>query len=69
VVNGFFVMSIAKVVHKFRTGEQPKDFVYWQTRSFEERLRALEEIRREYNAWKYHDQQGFQSVYRIAKRR
>ena len=62
-------MSILKIVHKYRINDQPKDCVYWQSRPFGERLRALEEIRREYNAWKYHDQQGLQRVYRIIKRR
>ena len=61
-------MSIAKVVHKYQINEQPKDCAYWQSRSHEERLRALEDIRREYNSWKYNDQQGLQRVYRIVKR-
>jgi hypothetical protein len=58
-------MSIPKIIQRYRIGEQPKDFIYWQSRSFEERLGALEEIRREYNAWKYRDQQGLQRIFRI----
>jgi hypothetical protein len=61
-------MRIPKVIHKYRMGEQPKDYVYWQSRSFAERLGALENIRREYNTWRYRDQQGLQRVYRIIKR-
>ena len=61
-------MSIAKVVNKYKTGEQPSDFSYWQTKSFEARLEALEQIRKEYNSWRYHAEQGFQRVYRIVKR-
>jgi hypothetical protein len=62
-------MSISRTIHKFRLGEQPKECIYWRSRSFEDRLRALEDIRIEYNSWKYHDQQGLQRVCRIVKRR
>ncbi len=34
----------------------------------EDRLKALEEIRQEYNTWKYGPEQGFQRVYQIIKR-
>jgi hypothetical protein len=61
-------MSIAKVIHKYEISAQPGDYTFWRSRSPEERLRALEEIRREYNSWKYNDQQGLQRVYRIVKR-
>ena len=57
-----------KVVTKIDLGEQKSDFSYWQTKSYAERLAALEEIRREYNDWKYTDaEQRFQRVYRIVK--
>lgn len=60
-------MTISKVIKKYKFNEQPKDFVFWQTRSFEERLEALEQIRKEYNSWRYNAEQGFQRVYRIIK--
>jgi hypothetical protein len=62
------VKGIAKVVTKVNLDEQESDFAYWQTKSYAERLAALEEIRREYNNWKYTDaEQRFQRVYRIVK--
>jgi hypothetical protein len=60
--------SIKAVVHKYKLGEEPSDFMYWQSRSPEERLNALEEIRKEFNDWKYGTQQGLQRVYRVVKR-
>ena len=61
-------MTISKVIKKYKFNEQPNDFVYWQSRSYEERLDALEQIRKEYNSWRYHAEQGFQRVCRIVKR-
>ena len=61
-------MSISKVVNKYKIDEQPSDFSYWQAKSYEERLEALEQIRKEYNSWRYNAEQGFQRVYRIVKR-
>ncbi|RJQ53870.1 MAG: hypothetical protein C4530_17550 [Desulfobacteraceae bacterium] len=58
-----------KVVRKYKIKEQPKDFSFWQSKSYEERLDALEQIREEYNSWRYHAEQGFQRVYRIVKRK
>lgn len=60
--------EIAKVVTKVRLGEAKKDFEYWQTQSYQARLDALEEIRREYHQWKYHAEPRLQRVYRIVKR-
>ncbi|MBN1930776.1 MAG: hypothetical protein JW786_04115 [Desulfobacterales bacterium] len=61
-------MDISKVIKKYKFNEQPNDFVFWQSRSYEERLNALEQIRKEYNSWRYNAEQGFQRVYRIVKR-
>jgi hypothetical protein len=59
---------IEKFVAKTDLGEQKSDFSYWQTKSYAERLAALEDIRREYNDWKYTDaEQRFQRVYRVVK--
>lgn len=62
-------MAIAKVVKKYQMNEQPSDFAFWQTRSYAERIEALEEIRKEYNQWRYHAEQGFQRVYRVIKQK
>ncbi len=60
--------TIEKTVTKIKLKNQKSDFVYWQSKSYAERLDALEEIRREYNSWKYTDaEQRFQRVYRVVK--
>jgi len=61
-------MSIAKVVRIVKLGEQKPDSVYWRTRPPEERLAALEQIRREYHLWRYGAEPRFQRVFRIIKR-
>jgi hypothetical protein len=60
--------KVARIAQKFRLGEQPSDFAYWQTQPYSARLAALEEIRREYIAWKYDSEPGFQRVYSLIKR-
>ncbi len=63
-------MDMKRVVRKYRLGEEPKDSEFWQTRSYEERIEALERIRDEYNSWRYNaDQQRFQRVYRVIKQK
>ena len=60
--------TIEKVFSKTTLSERKSDFAYWQTKSYAERLAALEEIRQEYNNWKYTDaEQRLQRVYRIVK--
>ena len=61
-------MSIDRVVKKYKIDQQPNDFVFWQSKTYEERLDALEQIRKEYNLWRYNAEQRFQRVYRIVKR-
>jgi len=56
------------IIRKVKINEDKNDFNYWQTRSFEFRLETLENIRQEYNRWKYGTQQRFQRVYSIIKR-
>jgi hypothetical protein len=61
--------KIAGVVKKYRLDGQPSDFAYWQAQPPEARLAALEEIRREYIAWKYGTDPGFQRVCRIVNQK
>ena len=58
-------MSITKTVNKVALGEEPKDVHYWRTRPHEERLAALEEMRREYHLWEYGTEPRLQRVCRI----
>ena len=55
-------------VRKGKIEEQGNDFEFWQTQSQYVRLLTLEQIREEYNRWKYGTEQGFQRVYKIVKR-
>ena len=59
---------MSKTYQKYGLKEQPTDFAYWQTQTYQKRLAALEQIRREYHAWKYGSQPTLQRVYRIVKR-
>jgi len=61
-------MGMKKVVKKYKLNEQPNDFPFWQSKTYEERLGALEQIRKEYNLWRYNAEQRLQRVYRIVKR-
>ncbi|GAB4502646.1 MAG: hypothetical protein Fur0035_22010 [Anaerolineales bacterium] len=60
--------SIAPVVTKLAQAPKSSDFAYWQTCKPEERIAALEEIRREYHQWKYDAEPRLQRVYTIVKR-
>ena len=61
-------MGIIKVIRKYNINEQPKDFHFWRSKSYEQRLDALEQIRKEYNSWRYDAEQGFSRVCKIIKR-
>ncbi|MEY3241946.1 MAG: hypothetical protein RIR11_3385 [Bacteroidota bacterium] len=56
-------------VRIFKKGEEPDDIFYWLSRPPIERIRALEEIRQQYNNWKYGTGLEFQRVYTIVKRK
>lgn len=55
-------------IRKGKIKLQGNDFAFWQSKSFLFRLATVEQIRQEYNTWKYGTEQGFQRVYRIIKR-
>ena len=56
------------IVRKGNIKNQGNDFLFWQSQPYEKRLATIEQIRNEYNSWKYADKQGFQRVYRVVKR-
>jgi hypothetical protein len=60
--------EIATVYRKVGLKDQPGDFAYWQSKSYEERLAALEEIRQEYHGWENPAEPRLQRVYTIVKR-
>ena len=54
---------------KINLKEQKSDFAYWQTQSYQARLKALEEIRHSYHQWKYKNAESrLQRVYKISQR-
>ena len=55
------------VGRKFKLGEEPTDFAYWQSRPVEERLRTLETILREYHQWKNGYEPRLERVVRVAR--
>jgi hypothetical protein len=57
------------VVRKVKVKDQGNDFEFWQTKSFEERLSVLEELRRDYYGVKHGIEPRLQRVYRGAKRK
>ena len=57
------------IVRKGKMKEQGNDFIFWQSQPFEIRLATIEQIRNEFNTWKYGVEQGFQRVYRVIKRK
>ena len=56
-------------IRKGNIKEQGNDYLFWQSQPYEIRLATIEQIRNEYNTWKYGAEQGFQRVYRIIKRK
>lgn len=59
-----------KVVKKYRLGEEPSDLEYWLTKTPQERLSALEELRDLYIKLAYNGvKPGFQRVCTIIKRK
>jgi hypothetical protein len=55
-------------VIKKNSKEENDDVDFWLSQTPAQRISALEEIRAEYNLWKYGPDRGFQRVYKIIKR-
>jgi hypothetical protein len=60
-------MRIGLTVNKVSISERQNDTAYWRTRSYQDRLAALEQIRQEFHRWKYGDEPRLQRVYTIFK--
>jgi hypothetical protein len=56
-------------IRVYKKEEEPDDVLYWLSRPSIERICALEEIRKQYNDWKYGAGQGFQRIYKVIKRK
>ncbi len=57
-----------KIVKKYKLNEEPNDLDFWLTKSYVERLQALEQLREHYIQFFLNGHRpGFQRVYRVIK--
>jgi hypothetical protein len=61
-------LGIARVCTKVSLYSAKSDLAYWRTQSYQDRLAALEQIRREFHRWKYGAEPRLQRVYSVVKR-
>lgn len=61
--------KIQPVVKKYKMREEPSDFLFWQTKSVEERLEAMELLRKQFYGYDYETLSGFPKVYRITQQK
>ena len=57
-----------KQIRIVRKGQDEANLVYWLSLSARERMAELEKMRQQVNRHKHGTRQGFQRVYRLAKR-
>ncbi len=60
--------TMSKVVRRVPLREQPADFAYWQTQTYQARLAALEQIRQEFHRWPHDAEPRLQRLYQVVKR-
>jgi hypothetical protein len=60
--------NIELVVRSYSLGEEPSDLEYWLAQSPEDRIAAVEEIRREHHGWTDETEPRLQRVFSIIKR-
>ena len=58
-------MFMKKVVQKGDIKDLKNDYQFWKTKSYSFRLKTLEEIRKEFNLWKYGTEQRFQRILKV----
>lgn len=64
----FSFLSMDKVVKKYKLNNEPSDIDFWLTKTYTERLKALEDIRERYIQFFLNGHRpGFQRVYRVIK--
>ena len=57
-----------KQIRIVKKGQDDANLLYWLSLTFNQRMAELENMRQQINKRKYGARQGFQRVYRIAKR-
>jgi len=58
--------KVISVINKF---DDRNDFKFWQSKSFQERIDAIETLRLQYFQMKKNVQQGLQRVYTVVKQK
>ncbi|OGU67702.1 MAG: hypothetical protein A2W30_05130 [Ignavibacteria bacterium RBG_16_36_9] len=58
-----------KVISVIKKSEERNDFQFWQSKSYHERIDAIETLRSQYFQMKENVQQGLQRVYTVVNRR
>ena len=62
-------MAIVKAISVINKSDDQNDFLYWQNKSAQERIDAIEILRLQYIQMNKYVQPGLQRVYRIIKRK
>lgn len=58
-----------KVISVIKKSDDGNDFKFWQSKSYQERIDAIEILRSQYFQMKKNVQQGLQRVYTVINRR
>jgi hypothetical protein len=58
-----------KVISVIKKSEDRNDFEFWQRKSYQERIDAIETLRLQYIQMKNNVQQGLQRVYTVVKQK
>jgi len=58
-----------KVISVIKKKEDRNDFKFWQGKSYQERIEAIETLRSQYIQMKNNVQQGLQRVYTVVKQK
>ena len=58
-----------KVISVIKKSDDRNDFKFWQSKSYQERIDAIETLRSQYFQMKKNVQQGVQRVYTVVKQK
>ena len=58
-----------KVISVIKKQDAQNDFQYWKSKSYQERIDAIETLRLQYIQMNNDDQQGLQRVYTVVKQK
>ena len=58
-----------KVISVIKKSDERNDFKFWQSKSYQERINAIETLRLQYTQMKKNVQQGLQRVYTVVNQK